>query len=570
VKTLFLHIVFLFSSSGLYSQSIIWENLWGTGQQETGIVININRDSTFIISGIYSSPGYYPCFYMKMDKNGNYIFQKYGRNTYTGEQDIHERPNGGFIFTGAVDHGFSGGYNTTNNFLQKINVNGDTTWAKTYPNSYTQIFPTRMAILPSEDYVITSYGANDNRLYNVQRIDSSGNVKWAKEFASALNTYSGDLIINEKGNIILAGTSMITHYSSNVLHPYLMEISPWGDSIRSASIVVDSDTLEEGIDWFENNIVQTQDGGYVFSGYKDGGSFTQGFILKIDSAFNLEWKYVYPFKHASGTVLFGKVHELSDSSYVILATDDLNYTNKFKVVKISKTGTYISTTTYNSAIGTMIVPYDWEFLSDGSAIIVGRDYGSQNAYFARIGNVGIASVVTDTCKTFTPSFTVEQIGDSLQFINTSNGGYDYARQSIWKFADSTSTNIFNAKIQSGILDSVWARLTATNGYGCTGTVAKKVKVNQVTAINQNAVSYSSLSVNVFPNPFSQSTVFKVNNNSNSSYQLKILNSLGEEISSYSFSGKEFTLNASGFSSGLYMYVLRDGEGKMKSGKLVVE
>jgi hypothetical protein len=37
-----------------------------------------------------------------------------------------------------------------------------------------------------------------------------------------------------------------------------------------------------------------------------------------------------------------------------------------------------------------------------------------------------------------------------------------------------------------------------------------------------------------------------------------------------FFKKEFTLNASGFSSGLYMYVLRDGEGKMKSGKLVVE
>jgi hypothetical protein len=80
----------------------------------------------------------------------------------------------------------------------------------------------------------------------------------------------------------------------------------------------------------------------------------------------------------------------------------------------------------------------------------------------------------------------------------------------------------------------------------------------------------ALNVEVYPNPFSQSTVFKINSNSNSSYQLSILNSLGEEISSYNFSGKEFTLNASDFSSGLYMYVLRDGEGKIKSGKLVVE
>jgi hypothetical protein len=165
-----------------------------------------------------------------------------------------------------------------------------------------------------------------------------------------------------------------------------------------------------------------------------------------------------------------------------------------------------------------------------------------------------------------PSFTANENSDSVFFVNTSTGNIIISYQ--WKFSDSTASVLTNPKLKiNAPLDSVWARLTVTDNDGCYTTLSQKVKVSTLTAINQKT---SSLSVSVSPNPFTETTIFKVNNNSNSGYQLTILNSLGEEIFSRNFSEKEYTLNASSFSSGLYMYVVRDAEGKMKSGKLVVE
>jgi hypothetical protein len=372
-----------------------------------------------------------------------------------------------------------------------------------------------------------------------------------------------------------------------------------------------------------------------------------GFIAKVDSAFNLQWTYFHRTLTLSQGVHTTKVRELKDSSIVLLGNDDAG--SNFFVLRVNKDGQFMSRKLFTSAIASSVWMYDWAFLNDGSAVVIGR--GSGGAYLARIGNVGQPFIEQDSCKSFAATFTAEQIGDSIRFTNTSNGGYAWADSSIWKFSDSTGSTLFSKKILvSGAPDSIWARLTATNPYGCTNTVAKKVKVirdcsgapvpsftanensdsvffvntstgniiisyqwkfsdstasvltnpklkinapldsvwarltvtdndgcyttlsqkvkvSTLTAINQKT---SSLSVSVSPNPFTETTIFKVNNNSNSGYQLTILNSLGEEIFSRNFSEKEYTLNASSFSSGLYMYVVRDAEGKMKSGKLVVE
>jgi hypothetical protein len=106
-------------SFSAFSQSIVWEKNWG-GPGKYGIVSNINKDSTIIIGGCWSSAPDYPGFFLKIDRNGNYLFQKYGRILATCEQDIHELPKGGY---------------TSDVFIQRIDKNGDTLWSVNYPNS---------------------------------------------------------------------------------------------------------------------------------------------------------------------------------------------------------------------------------------------------------------------------------------------------------------------------------------------------------------------------------------------------------------------------------------------------
>jgi Secretion system C-terminal sorting domain len=95
-----------------------------------------------------------------------------------------------------------------------------------------------------------------------------------------------------------------------------------------------------------------------------------------------------------------------------------------------------------------------------------------------------------------------------------------------------------------------------------------VGLPMVSTVTSVAKQTQSLEVQVYPNPFTQDVTFNLPDGT--AYKLTLLNALGEEIASYSFSGNEYTLNASALHKGLYMYVVRDEKGKTKSGKLIAE
>jgi hypothetical protein len=471
LKNILLHIIFIFFVFQANAQSIIWEQQWTRGNNEVPERIKINRDSTFIISGAWSDGViFYPSFFLNIDKSGNILWDTLGRLLQTGEQDIVERPTGGYLFTASTRDIAN---NKSTIFLQKISANGDTSAHINYPNNYLVTFPNKLLILPNGDYVIAGFAAstnNFNQYYFLQKIDSSGNEIWHKEYA--YYAYQCDLILNKKGNFVLSGIN--ANIADPNFHPYLIEVTPDGDSIGSKSIVIDDINYQEYNYHLYNNMIQTSDGGYALSGYIDSSSYQIGFIAKTDSAFNLKWTYLHrsplnPIKN----VLARKIVELEDSSIVLLGKEDT--AGKFMAVKVNKNGQFLSKKSFLSSISAYIHPYDWTFLNDGSAVVIG--IGSGGAYLARIGNVGKPFIEQDSCKSFAATFTAEQIGDSIEFTNTSNGGYAWADQSIWKFSDSTSSTFFSKKnLVSGAPDSVWARLTATNPYGCTNTVAKKVKV----------------------------------------------------------------------------------------------
>jgi hypothetical protein len=563
MKRIILQIIFLIAGLESFSQTMIWEKLINyLPNQEVIGSIDQDSDTTFVFCGTAAGK----TFFAKATFKGDTLWKKNKNvNTCYNNEHISHYQNSELMHFGSKD--MDGFCNSVHFFFQKLDYNGNVISSWDYGDAGVQNILQDFAFLSNGGFLGSGLESSSNNYKaSLMKLDSSGNKLWYKTFRD--DTYTVDVIINQKGNYLLRGSSGNGIYPDSY-HPYFLELTPDGDSIHSKYLIITTDTISEIMASY--GMIQNENKDYLFvvgidSGQTSSivGQFPE--VVLMDSLFNIKWKIkLMP----SGTQEYysSKILELRDSSYIIMVDNLSSSNNQFHLFRISNTGQILYKKDFASSTCSDVLINEMKILSDSSIVISGACSDGQSAYIARITGVGLPQTI-DTCKTFRASFKAEQNGDSLQFINTSNGGYDYAKQSIWKFADSTGTNIFNPKMQViGTIDSVWARLSATNGYGCTGTVSRKVKVSQLTAINQNAVSSS---LNVFPNPFSQSTVFNVNNNSNSSYQLKILNSLGEEISSYNFSGKEFTLNASGFSSGLYMYVLRDGEGKMKSGKLVVE
>jgi hypothetical protein len=425
--------------------------------------------------------------------------------------------------------------------------------------------------LPNGD-IISSGSKNGN--FALLKINSAGDSIWLKDYPyqSMGNDYSYEVIVNHKGNYLLGGESysFITGVFSN--HRRFMELTPDGDTVRTRLLVLKNKNINENQTYEGESIIQTSALDYAFSTIIDSvnaSSQTVGSkaaISLMDTSFNLKWTTVLPYQ-SQDYALSTKVLELADSTLAVVITEE---SNKFYFFNLDRYGNILRKKTFTTALCTNLKIYSWKFFKDSSIVVVGRC--DTDSYIAKLDSIGIPFIPRDTCKTFTPSFTTQQTGDSLQFFNTSNGGYDYASQSAWKFADSTSSSIFNSKIKIPVgVDSVWASLTATNGYGCTSTISKKVKVSQLTAIKNSTNSYQSLSVNVYPNPFSQSTVFNINSNSASTYKLSITNTLGETVATHEIKNQNtFTLNRAGIPSGLYFYVLSDEEGKSGMGKLVVE
>jgi hypothetical protein len=554
----FLFILFLSKAN---CQNIVWEKTVSYSSNPSAFnSMDITNDKKIVAGGnINSGDTAYLC---KFDTSGIVIWTKLGYvgKSNSGDKYIKQLKSGNLIYTTDALNGIGA--------IQKLNASGDTLphWEYGDTGSTTSFFQT--IELPGGQLISA---AIHNGNFALLKIDTSGNFISLKEYpyGSIGNDQSWDLILNSKGNFVLTGHSFsyITGYGAS--HRKLMEINPDGDTIRTKLIVIKDKNINED-DYFFSQLIETSRKKYLLCSSVDSldasnqivGSI--GAVTLLDTNFNIIWSTFLP-----GFGLPPKAKELSDSSFVVLATDGLN--NKIYFYKLDKNGNIIYSKYLPSSICSTDLGFcDFKILGDSSIIAVGAC--TLHPYIIKINNIdGSEYIPHDTCQSFTPSFTAQQTADTLQFLNTSNGGYAYASASVWKFADSTSSTTFNAKIHvNGVQDSIWAKLIATNPYGCMDTIEKKIKVSQVTAIKNPTNSYQSLSVNVFPNPFSQSTVFNINGSSNSSYQLKILNSLGEEISSYNFSGNEFTLNASSISSGLYMYVLRDGEGKTKSGKLAVE
>ncbi len=84
------------------------------------------------------------------------------------------------------------------------------------------------------------------------------------------------------------------------------------------------------------------------------------------------------------------------------------------------------------------------------------------------------------------------------------------------------------------------------------------------------VFVDNFSVDIMPNPFHTSTLFKINGMSLQNGKLLILDAMGRTISQKTFSGNVFRLKGNELNSGLYFYQIVDDEELIVTGKLMVQ
>ncbi|MDX5394752.1 MAG: T9SS type A sorting domain-containing protein, partial [Hymenobacteraceae bacterium] len=252
--------------------------------------------------------------------------------------------------------------------------------------------------------------------YGLIKTDSLGNVLWNRDYGGTNIEYASTLIRNTSGNYIISGitASFNTQPNMNGYHPFIIEISPTGDSLNSKVLLVQYPQYNEKNNRFFNNIKETTDGGYILSGQIDSTTSNNqtvylNFLVKLDAQLNTQWTYI-DRTFTPSRLMAGKVQELANGSFAFYLSyygSPVATPSQFIVMKVSATGQYLSHQIYQSNLNCdRLLLYDWEVLDDGTAVVCGR-CKSNEAYVARISGVGPPAVVGTAKALVKPATAIE-------------------------------------------------------------------------------------------------------------------------------------------------------------------
>ena len=208
--------------------TISWQKTYGGSSIDFFLTSSIQQtlDGGYIVAGGTTSfgAGGRDLWVLKLDSTGTISWQKtYGGSDNDNASSIQQTLDGGYIVAGDTE---SFGAGLFDNWVLKLDSNGNVTWQKTYGGNDGEFRP-KIKQTTDEGYIMVSttdsFGAGNYDFWII-KLDNSGNVSWEK-------TYGG----SDSDN-------------------------PW-------------------------SIQQTLDGGYIVSGWTD--SFGVGgrdlWVLKIDS-----------------------------------------------------------------------------------------------------------------------------------------------------------------------------------------------------------------------------------------------------------------------------------------------
>jgi hypothetical protein len=94
------------------------------------------------------------------------------------------------------------------------------------------------------------------------------------------------------------------------------------------------------------------------------------------------------------------------------------------------------------------------------------------------------------------------------------------------------------------------------------------KIGGATSIKNNHLP--KLNIEVFPNPMTSQTTFKIENSNLKNINLQVFDVMGKMVREETHTDSTFTFYKKNLSSGIYFYKIRNGNILLGHGKLVID
>jgi hypothetical protein len=267
--------------------NVQWTKTIGGSSADYANSIIQSSDGGYVVAGGTESfgPGG-PYFYvMKLDSSGNVQWNK---TIDLGEaSSIIQSSDGGYVVAGWTE---SFGAGDGDIFVVKLDSSGNVQWTKTMGGSSND---GAVSIIQSSDggYVVAGYtysfGAGGWDIY-VVKLDSGGNIVWTKTIGGSNLDVAYSIIQSSDGGYIVAGETW--SFGAGGSDIYVVKLDSGGNVQWAKTIGGSNNDGSVSFFYAAVSITQSSDGSYVVAGSTQSfgaGAYPDMYVVKMDANGNV-------------------------------------------------------------------------------------------------------------------------------------------------------------------------------------------------------------------------------------------------------------------------------------------
>ncbi len=225
--------------------NITWQKTYGGSGIDDAWAIQQTRDRGYIVAGSTNSFGFgnSDAWILKLDPNGDIVWQKtYGGSGDDYSRSILETEDGGYIVAGYSNSFSSNGDDDA--WVLKLDSNGNILWQKAYGEDYTDECLYSIQLTEGGGVIAAGSAFNNRSDFYILKIDGNGNITWQRTFGGDMAEEVRAIQETPNGGLIVAGYT--ASFGAGGTDMWVLSLDPNGDigdcSVEGTPIITLKDT----------------------------------------------------------------------------------------------------------------------------------------------------------------------------------------------------------------------------------------------------------------------------------------------------------------------------------------